>query len=278
MKFGLHVSIAGGIDKAPLRAYKLGCECFQIFSRSPRGGDPPPIERDIVDNFLNQCSIYGINNWYIHAPYFVNLASEDENIGNSSINIISEELQRAKILNARYIIMHLGSSKRPNKYVGINKTAERLKQIFDQSKSHSGLLLENSAGQGASIGATFEELATIIDYIKNPEVGICLDTAHLFAAGYDIRSKHKLDSVINQFSKIVGMEKLKLLHGNDSKINLGEKKDRHEHIGEGKIGINGFRAIVNHPLLSKLNLIAETPIDKADDDILNLKKLRSLSV
>ncbi len=276
MKFGAHVSIAGGIDKAPERAYKVGCECFQIFTRSPRGGKPPALDKNLVDSFLSECNKYGFSAYYVHTPYYINLASASKDIRDSSIRIIEEELMRGSMLGVKYIMTHIGSAKDSRRSNAVKAVIEGLRQVLYKSSYKTKLLLENSAGQGATIGDTFEELADILQNVENPELGICLDTAHLFAAGYDIRTKSSLKNVINNLSSIIGLDKLKLLHGNDSKVDLGERKDRHEHIGDGQIGLKGFSNIVNHPYLKKLDLIVETPLEKIDDDIKNLNKLRRL--
>jgi len=276
MRFGAHVSVAGGIEKAPERARLIDCECFQIFTRSPRGGSPPPLNKKTIDTFLSMCSKYGYTDYYIHTPYYINLASEDENIRSGSISIIGEELKRGHIISATYVMTHIGSYKDVGSHTAISRVVEGLKSVLDRANYKTRLLLENSAGQGRTIGNTFEELYEIIQKVGNPELGICLDTAHLLASGYDIRTKKSLRKVISEFSSNIGLDKLRLLHGNDSKVGLGGKKDRHEHIGEGYIGLTGFRNIVNEPDFQNIDLIVETPLERIEDDIRNLNKLREL--
>ena len=276
MKFGAHVSIAGGIDKAPSRAHELGCECFQIFTRSPRGGIPPPLDSKIIDTFLNECSKYDLSDYYVHTPYYINLASENENIRSASISIIKEDLKRGSSIGVKYVMTHLGSSKGIGKSQALAKVIEALRRVLDQATYTAKLLLENAAGQGEIIGDTFDELAEILDKVEEPDLGICLDTAHLLASGYDIRTKVAVNNTIQDFDSIVGLAALKLLHGNDSKAGLGERKDRHEHIGKGKIGEIGFKSIVNNTRLKHLDMIVETPVEKVGDDIRNLKRLKGL--
>ncbi|HEX3034831.1 MAG TPA: deoxyribonuclease IV [Thermodesulfobacteriota bacterium] len=277
MKIGAHVSIAGGIDKAPYRAFKLGCECFQIFTRPPQGGKPSRLDKNTIDAFLKGCSTYNFTDYYIHTPYFINIASADKEISSISTSLISEDIKRGSIIGAKYIVTHLGSTREFGKLKGLEKAAEGLKRILDNTNQYSArLLIENSAGQGEIIGSTFIELAEIIDKVGDQNLGVCLDTAHLLASGYDIRTRDALKHTLSEFSEIVGFDRLKLLHGNDSKAGLGERKDRHEHIGEGKVGIEGFRAIVNNVLLKNLDLIIETPLERVGDDIRNLRKLKSL--
>ncbi|MGB7293500.1 MAG: deoxyribonuclease IV [Thermodesulfobacteriota bacterium] len=276
MKFGAHVSIAGGIEKAPQRAHEVGCECFQMFTRSPRGGNPPPLDKKTVESFLRVCSRCAFRDYYIHTPYYINLASEDKNIRSSSIAIIKEELKRGDVIGATYVMTHMGSAKEMGSEKAISRVVEGLKIVLERSNYKTKLLLENSAGQGMTIGKTFGELYEILEKVGNSELGVCLDTAHLLAAGYDIRTKNALNKVIREFTSMIGLDRLKLLHGNDSKIRLGGKKDRHEHIGEGFIGLTGFRNIVNNPNLKSIDLIVETPLERIDDDIRNLNKLREL--
>ena len=274
MKFGAHVSIAGGIDRAPKRANDLGCECFQIFSRSPRGGKPPELKDGLVESFLNECGKYDITEYYIHTPYYINLCSEKEELRDSSIAIIKEELERGSTLGVKYIMTHLGSSKGFNRKQAVNMIIEGLKKIIDNTNFSTKLLLENTAGQGATMGDSFEELSEILDGVKGSEIAICIDTAHLFASGYDIRTEEKFKETFGKLSETIGVENIKLFHGNDSKVGLGERKDRHEHIGKGEIGIEGFKNIIKYPSLKNINMIVETPPGKVGDDIKTLKKLR----
>ncbi|HSE83215.1 MAG TPA: deoxyribonuclease IV [Thermodesulfobacteriota bacterium] len=277
MNIGAHVSIAGGIDKAPYRAFQLGCECFQIFTRPPQGGEPSRLDKATVDSFLKECSTYNFTSYHIHTPYFINTASADNQISSTSISLITEEIKRGGVIGAKYIVTHLGSTRGLGKSKGLAKAIEGLKRILDStSDSYARLLIENSAGQGETIGSTFIELAEILYRVGDHNLGICLDTAHLLASGYDIRTREALKKILREFSEIIGFDRLKLLHGNDSKAGLGERKDRHEHIGEGKIGTAGFKAIVNDALLQNLDLIIETPLEKVGDDIRNLRKLKFL--
>lgn len=277
MKFGSHVSIAGGIDNAPGRAHKLGCECFQIFSRSPRGGKPPTLTNELTDSFKSACAEYGLLDCYIHTPYYINFASVKKELRESASTIIREELERADTLGASYIMTHLGSSKDVDRKEAVRMVADGISKAIDGTDLSKLLLLENTAGQGATIGDTFEELAEILELIGDPDIGICLDTAHLLASGYDIRTAEALKQTLKIISKTTGLDRVKLIHGNDSKADLGERKDRHEHIGQGKVGKDGFKAILSHPELKNLNMIVELPPDKVDSDISLLKRLREES-
>jgi deoxyribonuclease-4 len=264
MKFGAHVSIAGGIYKAPERASSFGCECFQMFTRSPRGGNPPKLDKQTVDSFVENCERHKLSDYYVHTPYYINFASE----------IVKEELERSDLLRVKYIMTHLGSSKGIDRSLALKRVADGVTEILDKTDTKTQLLLENSAGQGETIGEKFEELAEILDHVDNNDLGICIDTAHLFAAGYDLRTEKALNDLLAEFNKIVGIDRIKLIHGNDSKVGLAEKKDRHEHIGKGKIGIEGFESIVNNKHLKSLYMIVETPPENVASDIKTLKNLR----
>ena len=276
MKFGAHVSIAGGIDKAPKRASDLGCECFQIFSRSPRGGKAPELKEELLESFFSECSKHNISDYYIHTPYYINLCSEKKELRDSSIAIIREELERGSLLDVEYVMTHLGSSKDMSRKQAINLIITALEKIMSGSNFSTKLLLENTAGQGATVGDSFEELQQILDGINGSDIGICIDTAHTFAAGCDIRSKESFNETFEKLSKTIGIENIKLFHGNDSKVGLGERKDRHEHIGKGKIGLEGFKNIIRNPAFKRINMIVETPPDKVAEDIKVLKKLREV--
>ena len=274
MKFGTHVSIAGGLDKAPERAYKLGCECFQLFTRSPRGGQPSRLDDEVIDNFLTDCDKYGLENYYVHTPYFINLASKDNKVRNNSIRLIREDLERSSLLKVKSIMTHLGSSKGMEREEAVKNVAESVVKILDGYKGSSVLMLENSAGQGDTIGDTFEEVEEILRLADIDEVMVCIDTAHMFGAGYDLRDKKSLDQTIKKIEDSFGLERVMLIHGNDSKVDLGERKDRHEHIGKGKIGEEGFKAIVSDSRLKHLDIIVENPPNEVAEDIKLLKSYR----
>lgn len=279
-KIGAHISAAGDISQAPLRAVTAGCECFQFFSRPPQGGPAKEITEKLADDFKSNSKKHNLES-YIHTPYYINLASAKNNIYYGSIKVIREELERGSLLGAKYVMAHMGSSKELGEKVGLKKAIEGLDQIMKGYKGTTELLLEISAGAGAIIGDTFEELGAMIHSakLKKYKIGICFDTAHAFASGYDLRNAKAVTATFKQFDKIIGKEKLKLIHANDSLVDLNAKKDRHAHIGEGKIGLEGFKAIVAYAKKQKINLVLETPHDGHEDlallkDIKILKSLR----
>ena len=279
MKFGAHVSIAGGVFKAPANATEIGCEVFQLFSRSPRGGQAPVLSQEIVARFKQAIKDNNQAEAYIHAPYYINLASGKDSIRLSSIKIIREELERASTLGVKYVMTHLGSAGDTPRSEAIKKTAEGVLKILSGYNGAALLLLENSAGSGNVIGDRFEELSCIIKILpaalKN-KIGVCLDTCHAFASGYDLRSSKAVEETLKQFGKTVGLKYLKLIHCNDSKTELGKRVDRHDHLGKGKIGLAGFKALVQNAKLAKVNFIVETDDDNGGpaEDLKILKKFR----
>ncbi|MFZ5364702.1 MAG: deoxyribonuclease IV [Patescibacteria group bacterium] len=276
MKIGAHVSIAGGIQNAPLNAAKQGCECFQFFSRSPRGGKYVDFTAKEIEEFKANCRKNKLTDYYIHTPYFINLASLDSRIKHGSINACRQELARGSLLGAQGIMTHLGSAGERSEKEAIAETVKSIDRILASYVGSTKFLIEISAGSGKILGDTFEEIAEILKSIKSKNVGVCFDTAHAFASGYDLSSKTAVYKTIADFDKLIGLEKLMVIHTNDSKVALGSRVDRHEHIGQGKIGIKGFRALMNHPKLRDIDFIIETP--KANDlsDKENMKILKSL--
>lgn len=276
MLFGAHVSITDGIELAPKRAHDIGCECFQIFSRSPRGGKVADITVEIEKKFKRECKKYDFKEYYIHTPYFINLGSSNNRIYYGSISVVREELERGSKIGAKYIMTHLGSAKDLGEKKSINKVVEGLKSVLKDYNGSTGLLIEISAGSGKIIGDNFKEISEIIKKTSN-NIGVCFDTAHAFESGYDLRTEKAVKNTFDEFDKVIGLKKLKLLHANDSKTDLKSHVDRHEHIGKGKIGMEGFKAIINEPRLKHLNMILETPHGKGGSwDKKNLKTLKSL--
>lgn len=270
-RIGCHVSIAGGIQNAPGRAAELGCEVFQMFTRSPQGGAAIKITPEIAEQFKRAMKDNNQAECYIHTPYYINFASEKESLRKSSVGIVREELERGSLIGAKYVMTHLGSAKEGNRQDAIGLVAQSVKEILHDYKGSTELLLEISAGAGALMGCTFEELAEIRAK-SGHEVGICLDTAHMFAMGYDLRTPETMAETEKKISVTIGKKTIKLVHANDSKVDLGERKDRHDHIGDGKIGHAGFVHLMS---TFDLDLILETEHDKVKEDIKKLKDIRN---
>lgn len=280
MLFGAHVSIAKDLVEAPRRAYEIGCEVFQFFSRSPKGGKAPELSENLVRQFKKNCQKYSLKEYYIHAPYFINLGSKNNRIFYGSIKALRDDLERGSKLSAKFVMTHLGSAKDLGQKRALNQIAKGIGKIFDGYRGKTQFLIEMSAGSGEIIGDSFEELKSIIgkiDLRHRKKIGICFDTAHAFESGYDLRTPDAVKETFNLFDEIIGLKWLKLIHANDSKSDLGSHIDRHEHIGRGRIGLEGFRAIIHKPRLSHLNMIIETPhFGKENWDKTNLNTLKKL--
>lgn len=275
MYFGAHVSSAGGLQNAPVNAGELGCEVFQFFSRSPQGGPAPKLTPEMVEAFKANCAEHNIKEWVIHAPYYINFANVEARIRNNSIRIIREELERGTVLGAKYVMFHPGSAKDVGEEQGQQYVIDGIKEIYEKYEGTTELLIEISAGAGAIIGDTFEEVAALLKGVNNPKLGVCFDTAHAFASGYDLRTPETVDETFKKFDELIGLKRLKTSHCNDSKVELGARKDRHEHLGKGFIGLDGFKAMVNHPKLAHLNFYLETEPDQLRvEDLALLKQFR----
>ena len=284
MLFGLHVSAAGGVQNCPKNAKSLGCETYQFFSRPPQGGPAPKLTISIVKQFKSQNKKYNFNKTYIHTPYFINFTSDNNRIKYGSISVVREELERASLLDVTAVMTHLGSAKEQPEKAALKTTLASLKKVLTGYKGKSVFLIENSAGAGKTMGDTLEELAYLIKKLAgSPELkaqsssfGICLDTCHAFATGYDLRNKKFLNEFIKQFDKKIDLKYLKLIHANDSQTKIGEHKDRHEHLGQGEIGLAGFEELVKNPKLKKVDMVAETPHDgRHIQDLKLLKQFRN---
>lgn len=277
MRFGFHLSIAGGVSKVFERAKKRGCETIQFFSRNPRGWKYGPLDEEEVNAFRSSLPSSGLFPVFLHMPYLPNLASRESKFYTRSIESLVIELERAEQLGAQYLILHLGHRMEASEEEAIGAVCEGIQQAFGVRATPVILLLENTAGQGSEIGSTFEEIGKIIRGVgEKQQVGVCLDTAHAFEAGYDLSRKDGLERTLEAFDRHVGLSRLHLLHLNDSKTPLGSRADRHWHIGEGHIGLNGFRSLVNHPLLNSLPGIMETPRNDTVEDVKNMRVIRSL--
>lgn len=277
MRLGVHVSIAGGFLEAVARATRLSCTTMQIFSRSPRGGRAPSIAAEEARRFDAARRAADIEPLAIHAPYIMNLAAPAPAMWKMSARLFREEYVRATHLHAEYLVAHVGSHKGAGEAAGIARVAEAVSRALDAEPSSVMILLENTAGSGQGLGYRFEQLADIREQVAATDrVGICLDTAHLFAAGYPIHTPEGLEETLAAFDRAVGLTHLRLIHLNDSKVPFDSRVDRHWHIGEGAIGLEPFRRIVNHPTLKEVPFILETPKKTEAEDRRNLTTARRL--
>ena len=276
VRVGFHVSIAGGISNSVHNAKKLGCSAFQIFSRNPRGWTAKPLLTDEVRSFKNRLCASGIEkkSVIVHMPYLPNLSGPPGELYERSVKILTEELERCKLLGICYLVIHLGSHMGRGSTSGINQLVNALRTAIVCSKSEKEVvvLLENNVGQKNSVGGTLEELRLILDRLdSSKQFGVCIDTCHLFASGYDLRTKQDVNIIVEKIKAIVGLNELRIIHLNDSKGGLGSNLDRHEHIGLGSIGVEGITAFLNHQAIQALPIIMETPIDATRGDEQNLQ-------
>lgn len=258
-RIGAHVSISGGFPKAIDREIDFGGNCGQIFSSSPRGWKVGQPEEDEAEEFQQKAEENNVKPWIIHGTYLINFATPKEDLAKKSIEAVQDELDAAKNLGVPYYVFHPGAHTGAGEKQGIQNIAERLSKL--NIPEGVKLLLENTAGKGTTLGKTFEELMRMVknsdhDYSK---LGICLDSGHMYAAGYDINND--LDEITEEIDDVIGLENVLFLHINDSKHPKGSEKDEHEHVGEGKIGEEGMKMFINHENLRDKPMVLETPVD-----------------
>lgn len=279
MKFGAHMSISGGLHKAFAHGERAGCDTIQIFSKNQQQWRARPLAEQDIAQFKAEQQRSGFAPIIVHDSYLINLASPKDELWEKSTAAFADELERCAALGIPYIVTHPGAHTGSGEEAGLRREADALNRLFDAGTGAGVMvLLETTAGQGTCLGYRFEHLARLIELVKQPErLGVCVDTCHILAAGYDIRTPETYAATFEEFDRVVGVERIKALHVNDSQKDLGSRVDRHAHIGEGCIGIGGFRALVNDPRFADVPMILETP--KGDDlaeDIMNLAKLRDL--
>ena len=274
---GVHVSIAGSLDLAVDRAKDAGCDVFQMFSRNPRGWAYLPLTDEICAKFRAKVKVTGILP-VDHMPYLPNLASPKEEIYEKSVQALTAELDRCGRLGIPFLVTHLGHHLGDGIAGGRVRVIRAINTALGASDNGVMLLLENTAGEKNSVGSSFEHIRGIMDGLDAPErVGVCFDTCHAFAAGYELRTEEGIAETLAQFDEQVGIRNLRIVHVNDTKGDRGSGLDRHEHIGMGLIGENGFRRILHHPGFKNLPLVCETPVDERRDDAGNIEKVRELA-
>ena len=278
MLLGVHVSIAGHIYESIGRAEALGCSAMQIFSRDPRQWRKAKLKKEDIEEFRRRREKSGIQKVFIHIPYLINLASPYQILYRGSIRAYIQDMHEAEALGADYIVTHMGSHKESGEKKGLNRITSALNKILDKTKdSPVTILLENTSGSGSWLGYVFEHQRLIINGIENKKrLGVCLDTCHAYTAGYDLASVEGYRQAMASLDETVGLERLKLVHLNDSRDKLASHADRHEHIGKGKIGLAGFRRILNDPRLKDKAFILETPKDTDSADKRNLATVKKL--
>lgn len=274
LNIGCHLSISNGFEAIGKQALEIGANTFQFFTRNPRGGSARKIEQSDVDALKQLMSENGFSQILAHAPYTMNLCSAKPETREFALNTLKDDLLRMEYLPDNLYNFHPGS----HTGQGVEKGLEQIISALNEAmfpEMHTTVLLETMAGKGSEIGGKFEELSAIINGIEHKDkIGVCLDTCHVFDAGYDI--VNHLDEVLDDFDRIIGIERLKAVHLNDSMNYLGCHKDRHQKIGEGAIGLDAFRKIINHPVLKNLPFFLETPND-TDGYAYEIKLLKSIA-
>jgi deoxyribonuclease-4 len=278
MNLGAHMSIAGGLPTALERGKAAGCSIIQMFLKNQVQWVGKPLKQAEIAEFKRLQALTGIHTVFAHSTYLINLCSPVDDERKRSVNAFHDELERAEALGLPYVVVHPGSHKGAGVEAGIARIVAALDELHQRTRGHRvQILLENNAGAGNMIGSCFEELQAIMNQIKEADrIGFCLDTCHLFTAGYDIRTKSAYEATMAAFETIVGLRRVKAFHLNDAKKGLGSGLDRHEHIGEGNIGVDAFRLLLNDPRVASLPMSLETPKDNDESDPKNLALLRSL--
>lgn len=279
MKVGVQTSIAGGLEKAVQRAHQIGCDTFQIFSANPRGWRALEPSPEDCGRFREAVIRHRQSPVAVHDNYLINLASADAKLRALSIAAFRRELIRAVALGADYLVTHPGSAKGTTRARALGDFVSSLRKAARGLKLDGlTVLIENTAGQGDTLGCTFEEVAEIIARAGTElPLGVCIDTAHCFAAGYPVHTQTGLEQTLGQLDSTIGLRNVRLVHANDSKAPFGSRVDRHQHIGKGAIGMEAFGRIVRHPNLERVPFICETPIDRPGDDKRNLRVMRRLA-
>ncbi|MCI0487386.1 MAG: deoxyribonuclease IV [Blastocatellia bacterium] len=276
--FGVHTSIAGGLKTAVAQAEAKGCDGFQIFARNPRGYRARPLSPDEIREFREARERAGLWPFAIHSVYLINLAAQDPIIQARSRTAFREEIERGLELGADYLVVHPGNPRTVSAEHGIATAVESIREAARGLKLDGlTILIENTAGQGSSIGCNFEQVADLVAALDDLSVGVCLDTAHTFASGYDISTEKGLRATMREIDRTFGFDRIKLIHCNDSKAPLGSRVDRHEHIGLGHIGTDAFRRLTHILRFRRIPFILETPVDDVRGDEDNLAVIRELS-
>ena len=278
-RLGSHISIAGGLDKAVERGTSIGCQTIQIFTKPSNRWDAPPLKEELIESFKSKLGESSINPVVAHDSYLINLASPDSKALTRSREAFLVEMNRCEQLGIPYLVMHPGSHLGEGVDKGLQTIVESFDWLHQQAEDlQMKVLLECTAGQGTNLGFKFEHLARIIDGVKDDHrLGVCLDTCHIFSAGYDISNEEAYNETWKQFDQIIGYDRLKVIHMNDSKKDFGSRVDRHEEIGKGTLGLESFRLLMNDDNIKHVPMILETPKGKDyAEDVENMALLRGL--
>lgn len=274
-RIGAHLPIGKGLKHTADEAVDKGLEALQVFLRNPRGRGARKFSTEEINYFNEKIKKYDIHPVVVHIPYICNPASVKEDLYEFALETIEHDLNRCEMVNADFLVLHPGSYTSSSPEEGIARIAEVLNRVLDDHTGKTFILLETMAGQGTELGKSFEEINLILHKIRNKDmIGICFDTCHTYAAGYDCSTAEGLDEIVREMDSTFGREKVMLIHANDSSKELGSKRDRHAHIGQGYIGKNGFANITSHPFFGQIPFILETPFEEIDADVKMLKQIR----
>lgn len=278
---GAHMSVAGGYFRAVERAAKSGCDCVQIFTKNNNQWRARQLTDEDAQRFQDALRVHRVTHPLSHASYLINLASPDQALWRKSVDAMVVELQRATRLRIPWVVVHPGAFVSSDEVSGIAAIIRALDEVHQQTTDTAAqCLLETTAGQGTNLGWRFEQLAQVFGGVRLPDrLGVCVDTCHIFAAGYEIRTAEHYAETMDRFDQIIGLKRIKAFHLNDSKKDLGTRVDRHEHIGEGCLGLEPFRLLLRDDRFTKIPMYLETPKGKADEDLdrRNLETLRCLA-
>ncbi len=279
-RIGIHTSVAGGVENAAERAWRLGCNTFQVFSSSPRQWKPYSLAVSQCETMNRLRQKYGLNPLVIHTNYLINLASSNGEFRRKSVEAFRGELGRAMALCADYLVLHPGSFRNMSREEGLRLVVEGIEQSASSLDLKAGgltILIENTAGAEYSLGGSFEQVAEVIDCLRGVvPAAACIDTCHVHVSGYDIVSEEGYELTLRHLENLIGLKQVPVWHCNDAKAARGSRLDRHQHIGRGSIGVEPFRRLLNDPRLAHAAFIAETPIDEPGDDQRNVETLKSL--
>jgi deoxyribonuclease-4 len=273
LRVGAHASIAGGVHNAVEEQREFSGNCGQIFSHSPQVWQDPNIDEENAAQFREQTAEHDLGPWVIHSSYLVNLATPKDDLREKSVASLQQEVDAAATLDIEYVNVHLGA----HTGAGIEQGLDNAASALDELDVPEGVtvLVESDAGSGTKLGGDFEHLAAVLDR-SSEDLGVCLDTAHMFAAGYDLSTSEAVEEAIGTFDDVVGLENLACVHLNDSKHECGTNKDEHAHIGKGQIGEEGMRAFVNHDAVRELPLVLETPNEDGKGFSWNIKRVKEI--
>jgi deoxyribonuclease-4 len=275
-KTGFHLSISGGVYKAVIEANREGYDALQIFLKNSSRWEGPPLKEKDIEIFKAEWGKTPSLEIYAHTGYLINIGGEGENLVKS-MDLLNDELHRSSLLGVKYLVLHPGNHLGMGVDEGIKRIAANLDRTFEGSSASTEILLETTAGQGTSVGHRFEHIRDIMALSScSSRLAVCLDTCHIFAAGYDISTPEGYDEMITAFDKIIGIDKLRLIHLNDSKKDMGSHVDRHDHIGKGIIGEKGFELLLTDERIKHVDIVLETPVDDESSNRINMETVKRL--